>query len=170
MNDLLLKCRCGEVEGVLTDISPTNCIHLVCYCDDCQAFAHQLGHDADILDEHGGTEVVQITPRQIRVNAGIDHLKSMRLRPGGLLRWHTDCSNGYSRYKRPFPKSIEYPQVTRQPSNDRRLALQRDAGLNSAVPAGGSLHASAIFRPVSAGRPTPILPLPSGSQPLVLVA
>jgi len=42
----------------------------------------------------------------------------------------------------PSPSSI---QVTGQPSNDRRLALQRDAGLNSAPPAEGSLHAGAIF-------------------------
>jgi 1-aminocyclopropane-1-carboxylate deaminase/D-cysteine desulfhydrase-like pyridoxal-dependent ACC family enzyme len=51
----------------------------------------------------------------------------------------------YSPYKRPFPKSIRYPQVTRQPSNGRRLTVQRDAGLNSAAPAGGSTPAGAVF-------------------------
>jgi len=51
----------------------------------------------------------------------------------------------YSQYKRPFPKSIQYPKVTIQPPNGRRLSLQRDAGLNSAAPAGESIPAGAIF-------------------------
>jgi hypothetical protein len=91
--------------------------------------------------------------------------RHLRVQP--YYRYRTSA---YRRYKRPFPKSIEYPQVPRQPSNVRRLSRQRDAGLNSAAPAGGSLRAGAIFRPVSTIRPTAILPLPSGSQPLVVVA
>lgn len=41
--------------------------------------------------------------------------------------------------------AAQYPHVTRQPSNGGRLSLQRDAGLNSAAPVGGSTHAGAIF-------------------------
>ncbi len=51
------RCRCGEVRGIVTDASPHTANRVVCYCDDCQAFAHRLGR-ADLLDAHGGSDIV----------------------------------------------------------------------------------------------------------------
>ena len=58
------RCRCGEVRGFVADASPRTVNRVVCYCDDCQAFAHRLGR-ADLLDAHGGSDVVQVAPASL---------------------------------------------------------------------------------------------------------
>src|SRR5439155_1113896 len=40
--EMELRCRCGEVVGRVENASPQKVNRVVCYCDDCQAFAHQL--------------------------------------------------------------------------------------------------------------------------------
>ncbi len=85
-----LRCRCGAVRGVLSDIRPSRTNRLVCYCDDCQAFARWLAIDG-VLDARGGTDIVQVAPSQLRFTQGIDRLRSMRLSDQGLFRWFTDC-------------------------------------------------------------------------------
>ena len=90
MAELALQCRCGAGRGVVTDVAAASCSHVICYCHDCQVFARFLGGD-DIVDAHGGTEVVQLAPSQVRITAGADRLRSMRLSPKGLLRWYTEC-------------------------------------------------------------------------------
>ena len=87
-----LSCRCGEVEGVVTDASPHNVNRVVCYCDDCQAFLHQLGR-ADRLNAQGGTDIVQVAPASLTFTRGQDRIAGLRLTPKGLLRWHTTCCN-----------------------------------------------------------------------------
>jgi len=64
---------------------------LVCYCDDCQSFAHFLGHADQILDPHGGTDIFQTSPARLQLTTGADQLACMRLKPGGMFRWYTDC-------------------------------------------------------------------------------
>src|SRR5690349_1155068 len=44
--DLQLRCRCGHTRGVASNVSPSSGLRFVCYCRDCQAFAHFL-HRAD---------------------------------------------------------------------------------------------------------------------------
>ena len=61
------------------EVSPGAGNHAVCYCDDCQAFAHFLGRAADILDPHGGTEIFQMSPARIALTAGTERLACMRL-------------------------------------------------------------------------------------------
>ena len=56
-----LSCSCGEVRGLVTGVSPNTVNRVVCYCDDCQAFLHHLGR-ADLLDAHGGIDIVQVAP------------------------------------------------------------------------------------------------------------
>jgi hypothetical protein len=36
---LPLRCRCGRVRGIASDVSPSSGFRFVCYCKDCQAFA-----------------------------------------------------------------------------------------------------------------------------------
>lgn len=43
-----LRCRCGALQGYVSH--PEKASRGVCYCKDCQAFAHFLGTPGDILD------------------------------------------------------------------------------------------------------------------------
>lgn len=91
--DLPIRCRCGAVRGSLAAAAPTAGNHVVCYCRDCQAFAHVLGRADDVLDACGGTEIVQVSPARVRIDAGADRLSCLRLTPQGPLRWYTSCCN-----------------------------------------------------------------------------
>lgn len=90
MNDLNLQCQCGKVQGTAHNVTPSTGNHLVCYCQDCQAFARHLG-TAGILDEHGGTEVFQMSYADIEITQGTENLRSIKLTPKGLIRWYADC-------------------------------------------------------------------------------
>ena len=87
-----VRCRCGEVRGVVSDPSPRTVNRVICYCDDCQAFVHHLGRP-DMLDEKGGSDIVQVAPARLRFTAGEDRIAGLRLSPKGLHRWHTTCCN-----------------------------------------------------------------------------
>lgn len=93
MTELSLACRCGAVRGVIRDISPKTGNRVICYCDDCQAYAHHLQADGEILDKQGGTEIYQLAQVQVAICEGSEHLRCLRLKPKGLLRWYTDCCN-----------------------------------------------------------------------------
>jgi hypothetical protein len=81
--DAELQCRCGEVRGRLTGASPRTVNRMVCYCDDCQAFLHHLGR-ADLLDAHGGTDVVQVAPSSLSFQQGTARIACLRLTARGL--------------------------------------------------------------------------------------
>ena len=85
-----VHCRCGEVRGRVTDATRATVNRVVCYCDDCQAFAHHLGR-TDILDEHGGTDVVQVAPASLAFHRGVERIVGLRLTPKGLYRWYASC-------------------------------------------------------------------------------
>lgn len=85
-----LRCRCGDVEGRITNASRDTTNRVVCYCDDCQAFAHYLGR-ADVLDATGGSDVVQVAPASLTYVRGSDCIACVRLRPKGLFRWYASC-------------------------------------------------------------------------------
>jgi hypothetical protein len=87
--DLPLRCRCGRMRGVATDISPSTGFRFVCYCKDCQAFARFLKR-ADVLDPAGGTDIFQMPPRRVKLTAGTDAMRCLRL-SNKVLRWYTDC-------------------------------------------------------------------------------
>lgn len=87
---VLLRCRCGKVRGSALNVSPTTGKHINCMCDDCQAYARFLGRE-DILDEHGGTPIFQLTPAQVRITQGQEQLRCVLLVPKGMPRWYTDC-------------------------------------------------------------------------------
>lgn len=84
-----LQCRCGTVRGVLAN--PRSSTRGICYCNDCQAFAHFLGDPTRVLDARGGSDIVQVLPKQITLTQGVDALACMRLTPKGLLRWYARC-------------------------------------------------------------------------------
>jgi len=87
-----MRCRCGQVRGTVTKASPRTVNRVVCYCDDCQAFAHQLGR-TDLLNDKGGSDIVQIAPATLGFTQGKDRIVGLRLTPKGLYRWHASCCN-----------------------------------------------------------------------------
>lgn len=90
--DVEVSCRCGEVTGLVANALPQKVNRVVCYCDDCQAFAHQLGR-ADLLNAQGGSDIVQVAPASLRFIKGQTRIAGLRLTPKGLYRWHTTCCN-----------------------------------------------------------------------------
>ncbi len=86
-----LQCRCGTLKGYVTQPGSVN--RAVCYCRDCQAFAHFLGRADEILDAKGGTDVVQTTPARLTLTQGREMLACMRLTEKGLVRWYAKCCN-----------------------------------------------------------------------------
>ena len=86
-----LRCRCGTISGLVKE--PRSANRVVCYCKDCQAFAYFLGQENRILDERGGSDVIQILPQNLSFTHGIENLACMRLTEKGLLRWYASCCN-----------------------------------------------------------------------------
>lgn len=89
--DIALRCACGAMEAVVAGAAPSRVNHVVCYCKDCQAFARYLRQDARILDEAGGTRIVQLEPSRVQIVKGAEHLACLRLTPKGLHRWYAAC-------------------------------------------------------------------------------
>jgi hypothetical protein len=86
-----LQCRCGIIKGSVEN--PRSGNRVICYCRDCQAFAHYLGRAQDVLDERGGSSVIQMLPKNITFTQGLEALECLRLTDNGLLRWYARCCN-----------------------------------------------------------------------------
>ena len=91
MPDMPLRCACGKVRGVVRGMTPANTNRAICHCDDCQAFVHYLGRADEVLDEHGGTEVLQVQPAKVEFTEGAEHLACLRLTEKGTYRWYAGC-------------------------------------------------------------------------------
>ena len=90
---MTVQCQCSKLTGTLEDVSPQTVNRFVCYCNDCQAFAHFLDREADVLDAHGGTEIMQMAPSHLKFTGGQDHIACMRLSDKGIYRWYSRCCN-----------------------------------------------------------------------------
>ena len=100
-----IRCRCGSLKGTLKQTKGVN--RCVCYCSDCQAFAHFLKQQSEILDDAGGTDIIQTSPANVTFDDGIENLACMRLTSNGLLRWYATCcktpiGNTPPNFKMPF--------------------------------------------------------------------
>jgi hypothetical protein len=85
-----LSCRCGTLTGY---VGRRKTRRGVCYCRDCQAYAHALGSAAGILDAQGGTDVVATLQSNVTLARGTEALACLSLSPNGLLRWYASCCN-----------------------------------------------------------------------------
>ena len=85
-----LSCSCREVRGLVTAAAPGQVTRIVCYCDDCQAFLHRLDR-ADLLDDQGGTDIVQLAPAWLSFVQGKQRIVGLRLTPRGTYRWYASC-------------------------------------------------------------------------------
>lgn len=90
MTTLALRCRCGNVRGVATKLSPTTCGRVICHCRDCQAFARFLGQPG-IVNSAGGSDIFHTAPGRMRLTAGHADVACVRLSEKGLFRWYAAC-------------------------------------------------------------------------------
>src|SRR6187399_3404358 len=89
--DIPLRCACGKLRGTALAVSPSGGCRVVCYCNDCQAFARFLARPG-ITDEWGGTDLFQMAPANLRIGEGADALRCVRLSAKGMYRWYCgDC-------------------------------------------------------------------------------
>lgn len=86
-----IQCGCGSLAGRIEGSGLHN--RGICYCTDCRAFARLLGKSGEVLDEKGGTEIVQLAQPRLRFERGEEHLAIVRLSPKGILRWYAACCN-----------------------------------------------------------------------------
>ena len=144
MTTLPLTCTCGAVRGTLDRAEAGQVNRVVCYCDDCQTFAAAIQRP-DVLDAHGGTDIVQVYPCNMKITHGREHIGLTRLSPKGLLRFHTTCCGT------PLGNTME---GARAPflGLSRRLFPQSDVELDAAIgpPVGGIQAKFAVGRPAGA--------------------
>jgi hypothetical protein len=88
-SEFLLRCRCGHLRGVASEIAPSAGFRLVCYCKDCQAFARFLERP-DVLDPAGGTDIFQMLTGRVMLTEGTDAVRCLRF-SDKVVRWYTDC-------------------------------------------------------------------------------
>lgn len=83
MTAVKLHCLCGSVVGRV-DLSRPSRVRVVCHCGDCEAYARHIGNAR-------ANQVVQATPAQVKILAGKEHLRCLRLTERGLTRWFAGC-------------------------------------------------------------------------------
>ena len=86
-----IACRCGTLKGTLEN--PRKAVRGICYCKDCQAYAHFLGQAATVLDAQGGSDVLAVHPASVQFTRGQQALACMSLSDKGMLRWYASCCN-----------------------------------------------------------------------------
>jgi hypothetical protein len=84
-----VRCQCGALRGQLESTGIHN--RIICYCTDCRAFARYLGKASEVLDEQGGTEILQVAQSRLRFLQGEDRLAAIRLSDKGMVRWYASC-------------------------------------------------------------------------------
>ena len=89
--DQAIRCHCGRLQGTLSHRA--TCTRASCYCRDCQAYAHALGHPERVLDAQGGTDIVASVQHHVTFTQGADSLACLSLTEGGLMRWYAGCCN-----------------------------------------------------------------------------
>jgi hypothetical protein len=114
-----LQCQCGTIQGYV--VRPGMAKRAVCYCKDCQAFAHFLKRADTLLDEQRGTAIVATVPGQVHFTRGIEALACISLSDHGLLRWYASCcstpiGNTPRDFKTPYVGLIESCLKSNTPS------------------------------------------------------
>ena len=99
-----IRCRCGTVRGVLSQ--PEQSLRLICYCRDCQTYAHALGTPERVLDEAGGTTIVAALQERVAITQGRDQLVCMSLTERGIYRWYAACC------RTPLANTTRRPQMS----------------------------------------------------------
>jgi hypothetical protein len=90
--DLTLSCACGKLTAVAEGVTRGGSNRCICHCRFCRQYAERLGMDG-VLDDKGGTEVIQFSPRKLRFTGGEENLACLRQTSKGALRWYAKCCN-----------------------------------------------------------------------------
>jgi hypothetical protein len=77
------------MRGVASNVFPSTGLRFICYCKDCQTFAHFLGR-ADVLDPAGGTDIFHMPPGRMKLTGGTDAMQCLSL-SSKVLRWYSEC-------------------------------------------------------------------------------
>ncbi|HKJ16984.1 MAG TPA: DUF6151 family protein [Xanthomonadales bacterium] len=93
MTDIPIRCSCGSFKARVERAGPGYGNRVVCYCDFCQEFARHLGRENEILDEHGGSDIYQVSSGRLKITEGKEHLACVYLTARPILRWYTACCN-----------------------------------------------------------------------------
>ena len=88
---LPLRCRCGHVRGVASQVAPSAGFRFICYCKDCQAFARFLDRP-DVLDAAGGTDIFHMPMGRVKFSAGTDAVRCLQFSTR-VFRWYAQCCN-----------------------------------------------------------------------------
>ena len=99
-----IQCTCGQLRGHVLGKGVSN--RVVCYCSDCQAFAKFLGRQDEVLDGHGGTEIIQVAQPRVNFTQGKANLAAMRLSEKGIVRWYASCC------KTPIGNTLANPKIS----------------------------------------------------------
>jgi hypothetical protein len=123
-----IRCKCGSIRGHVHGKGINN--RVVCYCSDCQAFAKFLECQNEVLDTHGGTEIVQVAQARVNFSQGKEHLAILRLSKKGLIRWYAACC------KTPIGNTLSNPKISFigliHSALDRAM-IDQDFGKNIAI-------------------------------------
>ena len=90
VQDVPFSCTCGKLQGHITKRGVSTGTHVVCFCHDCRAAQLYFGQPDPAP---GPVEILQMTPEDIVIDQGAEHLAAMQLSPRGMLRWYADCCN-----------------------------------------------------------------------------
>lgn len=112
-------CSCGALSGRIHNLSPQTGVHVLCFCPDCRAGEVYLDQPDPGTS---GVDLVQVSPSDISINTGREHLGLLRLYPTGLLRWYATCCNT------PMFTTVATPKIRLVGVRTQRLAQAEEAG------------------------------------------
>ena len=145
------QCRCSAVHGEVG--RPEQAVRAICYCRDCQAYAHVLGEAKRVLDPLGGTDIVATHSRNVRFTSSTAALACLSLSPNGLLRWYASCcntpiANTGRDWKLPYVglvhTCLHVPDALERSFPKVQLRINAQ-GAHGTPPAGGKLAGTAAF-------------------------
>uniref|UniRef100_A0A7S2S5R8 CENP-V/GFA domain-containing protein n=1 Tax=Mucochytrium quahogii TaxID=96639 RepID=A0A7S2S5R8_9STRA len=91
-----VACNCGKVTGEICANS-RDVLVIKCFCNSCQDYANHVAAKKDaakvILDEEGGSHIVQVCKTDLVVHSGIDQLHPCRVSECSfaLFRFYAKC-------------------------------------------------------------------------------
>jgi hypothetical protein len=98
-----IQCRCGTLRGTLA--RPQSGARVICYCRDCQTYAHALGGAEAVLDAQGGTTIVAALQPDVRFTQGVEQLACLSLTERGVYRWYAASC------RTPIANTIHKPEM-----------------------------------------------------------
>ena len=89
-HDVQFGCNCGNVQGIISDVTAKSGLHALCHCSQCRTAELYL----DQLDPIGsGVGVYQTAGDKVQFTSGRDQLAAFSFAPARLVRWHATCCN-----------------------------------------------------------------------------